>query len=345
MQTCHLVRQVEQCLAQLGPAPGGCVVAVSGGPDSVALLRAVAALRREDRLLVAHLNHQLRGADSDADEAFVARLHAELSASAQNLAFRSARLDVAERARQERGNLESVARRLRYDWLAQVAQDAGLPWVLTGHTADDQAETVLHRLLRGTGLRGLRGIAPRRPLAAGVELVRPLLGVRRADVMAYLQQLGQPFRDDASNANRRFTRNRIRHELLPMLAEHYNPGIVPVLCRLADQAAEAFPEQEAAARALLAAVEKPRAGSALVFDRCLLAAAPRPVIREMFRLAWEREGWSAGRMDFASWDRLAAVALGESAAVDLPGGVRVHGKPLVVLVDKKEPQMNTDELR
>lgn len=336
MQTSPLVRQVNRCLRRLGPEPGGYVVAVSGGVDSVALLRAVAALRQRDQpLIIAHLNHQLRGAASDADEAFVAQLHAELTMGLPNVILRCERVDVAARAQQDRGNLESVARQLRYDWLTEVARTADLRWVLTGHTADDQAETVLHRLLRGTGLNGLRGIAPRRPLGDKIELVRPLLQVRRAEVLAYLRSLEQPFREDASNAERRYTRNRIRHELLPLLAEHYNPAVVPLLCQVAEQAAEVCHDRELSARELLGAVEKPRAGSALVFDRRRLAAAPRNLVREVFRLAWQREGWAAGRMDFGAWDRLAAVARGEIPAVDLPGGVCAVGKPLVVVLDKK----------
>src|SRR5207253_3128013 len=143
---------------------------------SVALLRSILALRRESAagpIVMAHLNHQLRGADSDADEAFVVALHASLQlAAASDLLIRHERRDVAAIARAQRSNLEDVARRLRYEWLAGVAAETGARWVATGHTADDQAETVLHRLLRGTGLQGLRGIAPRRPLAPGIDLIR-----------------------------------------------------------------------------------------------------------------------------------------------------------------------------
>src|SRR5439155_11377281 len=102
-----------------------------------------------------------------------------------------ARADVGAQARREGDNLESVARRIRYDWLVHVARDVHAPFVATGHTADDQAETVLHRLLRGTGLKGLRGIAARRTLAPGIELIRPLLEVTRAEVLAYLEAEGQ----------------------------------------------------------------------------------------------------------------------------------------------------------
>jgi tRNA(Ile)-lysidine synthase len=208
--------------------------------------------------------------------------------------------------------------------------------VATGHTADDQAETVVHRLLRGTGLRGLRGIARRRPLAPGVELVRPLLEVTQAEVLAYLEAEGQPFRSDRTNADLGFTRNRIRRDLLPRLAQEYNPAVVDVLCRLAAQAEEVFREEEADARALLAAAERPRAGALVVFDRSTLAGAPRRLVREAFRQVWERESWPLGEMGFDHWERLVAVAFGGAEAVDLPGGVRARGRGRVVQVGRAE---------
>jgi tRNA(Ile)-lysidine synthase len=208
--------------------------------------------------------------------------------------------------------------------------------VATGHTADDQAETVLHRLLRGTGLRGLGGIPARRPLVPGVALLRPLLGARRDEVLAFLRAAGADFREDASNADLRFTRNRIRHELLPLLAAQYNAGIVPALCRLAEQARAAQTCEESAARALLAGAERPRAGGLVVLERAALAGAPRQVVRAALRLLWEREGWPLGEVGFAALERAASVALGERTAVDLPGGVHVRKRGRVVQVERKE---------
>ncbi len=333
-----LLDKLNRSWQRAGP-PGGVVVAVSGGPDSVALVRGLLALPAAagQRLVLAHLNHQLRGRDSDADEAFVREFYETLRSQGQvNLALHTARADVAAQARAEGGNLESVARRLRYAWLTEVAQHEGTPWVATGHTADDQAETVLHRLLRGTGLKGLRGIAARRPLAAGVELLRPMLRVTRAEVLAYLADVGQAFRDDASNRDRRYTRNRIRHELLPHLAEHYNPAIVVVLCRLAEGVGALYQDYEAEAAALLAAAEKPRAGGLVVLDRGCLAQAPRHRVREVFRLVWTREDWPQNRMNFAAWDRLADLAGGTVRAVDLPGGVRARCRERVVLLGRDQ---------
>ena len=330
-----LVRKVDAWLRRRKVGATGMLVAVSGGPDSVALLRALAALRPEDELVIAHVNHQLRGVESDADEEFVRDLHARLvSAGAGKLVLRCRRADTAGQARSERANLEAVARRIRYEWLGQVAAETGTRWIATGHTADDQAETVLHRLLRGTGLKGLRGIAPRRTLTITAELVRPLLGLRRADVLAYLDAVGQSYRTDSSNRDPRFTRNRIRHELLPLLAEEFNPRIVQILTRLARQANEAYEREQHRARDLLAAAERPRAGSTLILDCTALAPVPASEIRAVFRLLWEREGWPTGRLNFDAWDRLASVVRGEIGGVDLPGAVRVQRTERVVRIER-----------
>jgi tRNA(Ile)-lysidine synthase len=135
---------------------------------------------------------------------------------------------------------------------------------------------------------------------------------------------------DASNADLRYTRNRIRHELLPHLAQHYNPAVARVLCRLADQAAAIWRDTEPAARQLLERAELPRADRLVIFAQDRLSAAPRNLIRQAFRLVWEREGWPKGGMHFDHWDQLAAVALGEVAAVDLPGGIGARRRANVV---------------
>jgi tRNA(Ile)-lysidine synthase len=332
-----VVVKVERFLKRLGLGDARMVAAVSGGPDSVALLHALLRLRSAacPPLVIAHLNHQLRGADSDADEVFVRELHTSLSARHAGLILCCERIDVGAAARDAKANLEETARRLRYGWLERVAREHGLRLVATGHTADDQAETVLHRLLRGTGLRGLRGIARRRPLAAGVEVIRPLLDVTRAEVLAFLEELGQQARQDRSNAELRFTRNRIRLELLPHL-ESYNPAIREVLARLARQAEEAHEEEQASAAALLAEAELPRAGALLIFDHGRLAAASRHRVRLLFRRVWEREGWPTGAMSFAHWRRLEALVFDGAAALDLPGGVRARRHGQVVQVGPRD---------
>lgn len=331
----RLTQSVRARLRSLEGIEAGLVVAVSGGPDSVALVRLLVAARAPEggRLMLAHLNHGLRGSDSDADEQFVAALHAGLvAAGIEDVHLRCAKRDVLALAREAGANVEGLARQVRYRWLTEVAREEGVRWVATGHTANDQAETVLHRLLRGTGLQGLRGIAAQRPLEDGVSVVRPLLDVTRAEVLACLEALGQPAREDASNRDLRYTRNRIRHELLPHLAERYNPAIVTVLGRLAAQAEEATATEEAAALDLLQATELPRAGALLIFDRGRLAVAPRWLVRALFRRVWLREGWPMGEMSYTAWDRLAGLVAGEARGVDLPGHISARCLERVVQV-------------
>ncbi|QDU20150.1 tRNA lysidine(34) synthetase TilS [Urbifossiella limnaea] len=282
------------------------VVAVSGGADSVALLR---ALEGVEPLIVAHFHHGLRGAEADADAAFVRELAGRLGCR-----FELGGADV----RAAGGNLEAAARRLRYGWLAEVAAATGAAWVATGHTADDQAETVLHRLVRGTGLRGLRGIAAAMPLGT-VQLVRPLLAVGRVDVLAFLADLGQPFRTDTSNADPRFTRNRVRAELLPLLTT-FNPAAPAALTRAAEQSSEAFDLIDRLAAELLGRAELPRAGDLVILDSAAIVGAVPLLAREAFRRVWEREGWPTSQFRAAHWHRLLAVAHGDPAAADFPGG-------------------------
>lgn len=334
MDSSTLVDRIASCLASCGLARG--VVSVSGGPDSVALAHAAVALQADGKvgkLIVAHFNHQLRGTESDGDEAFVEEVAQHLGHYG-TVCFRCERADTARLAREGGENLESCARRLRYEWLARVAEEENAVWVATGHTADDQAETVLHRLIRGTGLQGLAGIPERRTLAPGIALLRPLLKTTRADVIAYLRSIAEPFREDSSNRDLQFTRNRIRHELLPLLAEHYNPAIVSILTRLADQARAVHELVADHAAELLRQVELPRAGDLVILDARRLSEAPSYLVREVFRIAWTRESWPQGEMSFEHWERLAALAQDQSGAVDLPGGVSARRVGHVVQVGR-----------
>ncbi|HTM26872.1 MAG TPA: tRNA lysidine(34) synthetase TilS [Vicinamibacterales bacterium] len=206
-------------------APGARIlVALSGGADSVALLLILRALQDEGVVEVAgaaHLNHQLRGADADADEAFCAALAGRIG-----VPFISERVDVAALARAQKRSLEDAARTARYAFLARAADRLGAHAIAVAHTREDQAETFLLRLLRGAGTRGLAAIQPR----AG-RVVRPLLEVERAALRAFLEQLGESFREDATNADVSIPRNRVRHELIPFLRSHFSPGVVGVLAR------------------------------------------------------------------------------------------------------------------
>jgi tRNA(Ile)-lysidine synthase len=330
-----LLERLSRTLDRLGLRGHGLVVGVSGGPDSVALLLLLASLGVRP-LVVAHLNHQLRGPESDADEAFVRRLHASLVEQGHpDLRLCCSQLDVAAIAEAEGENLEGTARQERYRWLAEVARQQGLHHVATGHTLDDQAETVLHRLLRGAGLQGLRGIAERRPLADDVELVRPILDVSRAEVLAFLQEAGISACEDSSNVDLKYTRNRIRHQLLPYLEEHFNPAVRAILNRLAREADEVFLEEQADVLALLSDAELPRTQSFVVLRRETLARSRRRRVRLLFRHLWQREDWPTGDMTFAHWQRLEALVFDDLIATDLPGGIHARRRDQVIQLGKR----------
>jgi tRNA(Ile)-lysidine synthase len=228
------------------PRDGTVVVGVSGGPDSLCLLHALRALAPEYgvTLHVTHLNHQLRGTDADDDAAFVAQLAADWGLPA-TLATR----DVTAYAERERLAIEEAARQMRYGFLAEVAQQIGSETIAVAHHADDQAESVLMHIIRGSGIAGLRGMRPKldiRDLRFGVantqypipniQLIRPLLYVTRADIEAYCAVNGLRPRFDVSNLDQTYFRNWLRHTVLPLLVQH-NPGVRDVLCRTAEVAA------------------------------------------------------------------------------------------------------------
>ncbi len=203
-------------------------VAVSGGADSVALLRALLLAASEIGLVlsVAHVHHGIRAADADADAEFVAALAAE-----QGVAFHRRDVDTPTAAKANRETIEEAARNLRYQWFRELLASGQADAVATAHTLDDQAETVLHKLLRGAWTEGLSGIHPKIIETKGA-ILRPFLGVRRAEIESWLRSLGQSWCEDVTNADTAFTRNRLRHELLPVLAS-YNPQIYSQLANLA----------------------------------------------------------------------------------------------------------------
>lgn len=203
-------------------------VAVSGGADSVALLRTLIEAAPEIGLVlsVAHMHHGIRGTAADGDAEFVTAL-----ASQYGLAFHRRDVDTPSAARNNRETIEEAARNLRYGWFRELLDQGEANAVATAHTLDDQAETVLHKLLRGAWTEGLGGIHPVIACSRGV-ILRPFLRTRRAEIEAWLLAIGQSWREDASNADTAFTRNRLRHELLPMLAT-YNPQIYSQLANMA----------------------------------------------------------------------------------------------------------------
>jgi tRNA(Ile)-lysidine synthase len=295
------------------------LLAVSGGADSVALACALESLRGPalGRLIVAHFNHRLRGEEADADERFVVDLARRLG-----LACEVWRERVDTQAITDGDGLEAAARTVRYAFLQAAAERLGARYVATAHTADDQAETVLHHVIRGTGLAGLAGIPRARLLGPAVTLIRPLLAIRREDALNYLAELNQPFRNDGTNAQTRFTRNRLRHELLPKLSRDFNPRVVESLLRLGRLAGEACDVVSGLVEPLAARCVRTEPGgpagkpAELQIDCRPLADPPRYVVREVLIAAWRAHGYAEQAMGFDQWDQLAELAQGaETAAV------------------------------
>lgn len=297
------------------------VVGVSGGADSVALLLALANLRHAHqrhatvpdvhpgtdsqvgRLFAAHCNHGLRGADSDADEQFVVALCQRLQIPCD-----VGRCDVSTAPSGD--GLEADCRAARYAFLSQTAERRGARYLAIAHTADDQAETVLHHVLRGTGLAGLSGMTFARPLTPAVTLIRPLLAVRRAAVREYLRSRDQPWREDATNADPRYTRNQLRNQLLPTIAQQLAVDPCEALVRLSEQARGVQQIIEDAAASLIEQALLPSNSDApkqVRIDCRVLARATEHLQREAFVFLWRQQQWPRQSMGFNEWQRLAAA--------------------------------------
>jgi tRNA(Ile)-lysidine synthase len=285
-------------------------VGVSGGADSVALLRALHERGGELGLVLhaAHLHHGLRGAEADGDLDFVRGLAADLG-----LPFHAAKVDVAGEAEKAGESIEEAARRLRYGWFRQLMAEGAVDAVATAHTLDDQAETVCAKFLRGAWTEGLSGIHPVVDFAEG-RVVRPLLGTTRAEVEAYLKALGQDWREDSSNHNPAYTRNRIRHELLPLL-EEWNPRLREHMAQMAVLARdeEAWWQVELARLApqILLAGKPVRgggrvSGDGLALDVTRLSALAPALQRRLLRHA---AGQLGAALDFQATEALRSLAL------------------------------------
>lgn len=331
------------------------VLAVSGGPDSVAMLHALVGLRsRWDLALhIVHVDHQLRP-ESSSDAAFVQELGARW-----RLPVTIVRRDVRAACAREGWSLEDGARRIRYDCLLEAARCQRASRIATAHTADDQAETVLLRLIRGTGLTGLAGIPIRRPLEE-LLVVRPLLETWRQDVLAHLRQHHESYRQDATNHDLRRLRNRVRHELLPLIERSYNPHIKAALTQLAEQSAcdSAFLEESASRQ--WSRVTTPRVGARplrrhtrstpigssrdcdgaqpprVAFSISAFLRQPKALQRQLVRLAISRvRGSRPIRFEFRHWTEIERLFTHRPTGtlLNLPGGMEWRRDRQHVLCD------------
>lgn len=311
-----VLRAAREAWPAIDSLPFKVVVAVSGGPDSIALLRTLRHwIPDRDRLIVAHYHHGIRGTEADGDMEFVRDLALQLDCPLE-----------AERAPEDAflkspEGWEEQARRCRYAFLERVACRQGARFVATGHTADDQAETILFRVLRGTGAEGGLGIPAVRRLTEDVSLIRPLLSVRRSEILSFLESLKQAYRVDSSNLTLGPTRNRLRHEAFPLLdaimgldTRRSLLGLAERLEPLVKRERDRF-EQEMWAAGLTEPAEE------IVVTRESWKAWDDATLVGVLRAAWRHRGWPERDMTAAWWKRVGERG-GEAKVMNLPGNIR-----------------------
>jgi tRNA(Ile)-lysidine synthase len=313
-----LVQQIDQSLHREMLLPRGArlVVAVSGGADSVALLRLLHRINESDfwhwTLVVAHVDHGIRGAASRADARFVAALARGLGLPC-----------VVKRLHLKRTSSEDAARQARFRALAQICRARQCAGVVMAHHADDQAETVLMRIFRGTAIQGLGGMAACSQVG-GMTIFRPLITVRRAALRQYLRALGQPWCEDATNATDQYLRNRVRRQLMPRIEKIW-PKAVDALGRLAALAGETHDFVEAAARRAMDEIPAWRQRRRIQIPRAALTQMSPAVASEVLRQIIAALGGTADSADFErlrELTRLLASAEG-GKTIELPGGIRI----------------------
>ena len=297
------------------------IIGFSGGVDSTVLLHSLYEMGVDLGLqpVAAHLNHMLRGADSEADAAFC-RAFCEK----RGIPFRSMSIDVADLASRTGLNLEDAGRRARYSLYSEIADEFGARYAALAHHADDQAETVLMRIIRGAGTRGM-GAMPRIRRSGNISIVRPMISVRKQDVARYAAENGLEYREDTSNLDTGYLRNKIRHELLPLLESGYSPGIVDVLCRTAELAREESAALDELGREAFAdAMKAGERGRSITLDLDSMRDLKPAVMARTLRMAYSYVKGTASDLYASNMADLAGIASpgGRSKRLDLPGSVK-----------------------
>lgn len=317
------VEDLRRSLHAEFPEPIRVVLAVSGGADSVSLLRGWIDARQPivDHLVVASFDHQLRP-NSSEDVAFVGDLARSLG-----LAFETG-LPTAPIDSGSGRSLEGAAREARYHFLANVARQHEAQWVATAHTADDQVETVLHRIMRGTGLRGLAGIPRRRSMGDGIELIRPMLRYWRRDLEDYLGAIQQSFRIDPTNEEARFTRNRLRHQLLPLLRSSFNPSVDEAVYRLAEIARAAVADEGRWIEQSLQLLIRRSDPLNVTLDSRVLSEMSYYRACTLVRAVIERQGWPLRPIGMQHLTKVVELSQSDRPrALQLPGSIQAKYNP------------------
>ncbi len=319
------------------------VVGTSGGPDSMALLHLLLGLNKELgwqlKLHIAHFNHQLRGQEAEKDAGFV-----QAAADSLSLPCTIEARPIAELAEKESLGIEEISRRERYEFLERVCLKIGSKIVAVGHHADDNSETILHRVLRGTGLRGLSGIPRSRRLSSGgnVRVIRPLLRMTAASLCEYLANTGIAYREDRTNESTEPMRNRIRHVILPLIETEVNPQVRDALTRLGEQAAWINEYLRETVHRTFETLIISHTDQALTLNADAMTRKSRIVQTELIRLAYLT--FELGEQDL-SFNHLVSVQeliaeKGSGKQVKLPGGMTVEKRyhQLVFSLPTDEPR-------
>ena len=348
----RLERQIEYPLLEQHWMQHGVLAAVSGGADSTAMLHCLARCFHKNnitsennpapkiKLAVGHINHKLRGKDSDDDADFVRQL-----AEHYKLDYYEYSIAQADWQNIKTGSKEGDARSIRQRFLVETAEKIGFRYVATAHTADDQAETVLHRLIRGTGIKGLAGIRPFRQINAAITLIRPLLFCDRSYLLEYLRQINAEYRTDSTNAENEFTRNKIRNILLPLLRDTFNSEINRSLCRLSDIADETENTLTELTDNLLEQIMLSERENEIVLDTDKLRRYSSPVIREMFIHIWRKHNLPLQGMEFLRWNEMTfffeSGKTGEQRQFysGMIAEHQKHGVLQIFIIRRKEPQV------
>lgn len=339
----NLLRRLAQAVRTAWPTRSWVgvplLVAVSGGADSVALLRLLVHLLGESQaqrlLTVAHMNHGLRGRDSQQDAHFVAALAADCG-----LRFVLGNADSQSTTTGAPPD-EARLRHQRYDFLIRESYRLGARYVLTGHTRDDQVETFLQRLFRGTGPAGMTGIPPFRELCTDVVLVRPLLEIDRQHLRDLLTALRQPWQEDCSNASTQYDRNWVRHELLPLLEARY-PGVSQRLATTVAQQRSVMQHLDQTARRWLQTnlQQSPQSSpqtkrQSVQISLQQIDAIDDAVLVSVWQTIWRQYGWPQQAMHQRHWRSLCQSARGAGPATyDLPGAIQVQRAATVLTLTK-----------
>ncbi len=325
---------LHQGLALTEVGGTGVLLAVSGGADSMAMLAGLRMLASEDesrtpRFAVAHLNHGLRGSESDLDACFVERTCA---AAGIDCVIESLPANALKSRAQ--GSLEESARTARYEFLLRTAMDLKLPRIATAHHQQDQTETILFNLMRGTGLRGLRGIPPVRTLTGQVRIVRPMLRIERSTILNFVQAERVQFREDASNETGEFARNRIR-SLMKSLPGEFAARLEKLLLSLSLQAEATTDALDAVADRILNQSLLENNSSIARLDRAELQLWPEPLVRHTLIALWTLQQWPRQKMNTAHWMRLSQAALtGTPQRWSFPGGVQLSVSRSLVRLER-----------